>query len=148
MPAGSDCCSLVSGCCAFSSNFDIQAGPGFDFNGPYDINSTMEYRADAFALPDTETLTSAKAGIVVPVNNIGFSSPIDFDRICKLYAAWCPKAQACAAVSCPTRCMHIPVCDGAKCIQRPEICCVGREWNQQCDAKKRFCASNGCDFLL
>ena len=150
MPAGSNCCSPVPGCCGHLSDFDIIDAPGFDWTGPYDINSTMEYRADAFALPGTDTLISAGVGVVVPLSNIGFPSPLDFDRVCKMYAPWCPQAQACAAIDCPNHCQHIPVCDGSPICSgpRPKICCGGREWNEQCDAKRRACSSAGCDFLL
>lgn len=150
MPAGSNCCSPVPGCCGHLSDFDIIDAPGFDWTGPYDINSTMEYRADAFALPGTDTLISARAGVVVPLSNIGFPSSLDFDRVCKMYAPWCPQAQACAAINCPNLCQHITVCDGSPICSglRPKICCKGREFNEQCDAKRRACSSAGCNFLL
>jgi hypothetical protein len=150
MPEGSNCCSPVPGCCGHLGDFAILTDSAFDWTGPYDINSTMEYRADGFALPGTDTLTPARAGVVVPVNNIGYPSPLDFDRVCKLYAPWCPQAKACAAMHCPVVCEHIPVCDGAPLCSgpRPLLCCEGRELNQQCDAKRGACASAGCDFLL
>jgi len=84
MPAGATCCgAFPAGCCLQKHNFDIQTGA--DYSGAYDIASIMQYRADAFAIPGTFTLTPAAPGIVVPSMNVQTISSLDVARICKLY---------------------------------------------------------------
>ncbi|KAL5331439.1 hypothetical protein ACEPPN_000969 [Leptodophora sp. 'Broadleaf-Isolate-01'] len=150
MPPGSTCCSPVANCCGFASNFEIITDPFSDSSGIYDANSIMHYIENAFAIPGTETLISVNTAIVVPKNPPTNPSAVDFNRICKLYANWCPKAQECRSLGCPTFCSIRPPCHSPRCAGDPKFapsCCDNGGDNADCRQQKRLCISNGCDFL-
>ena len=151
MPAGKTCCDggLPAGCCSTIGNFNIIDTGSVDRNGPYDVTSIMQYRADAFARAGTNTLTPAAPGVIIPTTNPSNPSTRDFNRICKLYSAFCPKAAPCRAADCPTTCAIINFCN------KPSLCnsdfappcCNAEELNEACLAKRAQCATMDCDFL-
>ena|SRR5436190_531049 len=152
MTPGTTCCSsgLPPGCCSSAGNLGIINSPSFDYSGPYDANSIMEYRRDSFALSGKDTLTPVDPRVVVPVRNPSNPDQIDFDRICKMYDTWCMKAQTCREIGCPAGCKFIPDCSSSPLCSstRPKICCVGPQVNNACRRQKEVCSNSGCDFLL
>jgi len=128
MPAGKTCCDtgLPTGCCSSVGNFNIRTSTSYDSSGPYDVTSIMQYSSVAFAIPGTNTLTPAVAGVVIPSSNPSTPSARDYDRICKLYKGSCPKAISCTTAGCPAQCTVV---------------------NQTCLDKRAQCTSLGCDFL-
>jgi len=140
MPAGSDCCSAAPpGCCGYVHNFDIISGLGKAYDYQYDVNSVMHYVSDAFALPGRFTLTPVSATVTLPTVNPPNPDVPDFERVCKVYEAQCPKAQSCLALGCPYKeractdfgsgyCSLHPYADGcggskaAECVEKNEMC--------------------------
>jgi len=70
-------------------NFQLLRGPEFDNSGQFDLQSTMMYQGDAFALPGQKTLVPARPGVQLPTGPIGFPSNVDVDRLCRLYPREC-----------------------------------------------------------
>ena len=148
MPPGTTCCNPVPNCCLTANNFAIQGDASYDSSGIYDVNSIMHYIAGAFANTGTVTLTSANPNDVVPVNPPSNPTQTDFNRICKLYANWCPKAQQCHNLGCPTYCNIYPPCHSPRCTTDfAPPCCDPGEDNAFCKAQRKLCTNNGCDFL-
>ena len=152
MPAGKTCCNtgLPAGCCSTIGNFGIINAGSADAGGPYDVNSIMQYRSNAFALPGTNTLVAAAPGVIIPVSNPANPSTRDYNRLCKLYQGQCTKAKSCKAAGCPTRCTTTKQCNKPSlCLSdNPPPCCDAFDVNQACLAQRAKCSSMSCDFLL
>jgi hypothetical protein len=70
---------------------DDVKNPNRDWSSPYDINSIMQYRANANGIKGKTTLQS-KTSIPVPVNNGAWPSPGDLKAVCGIYTCECPQA--------------------------------------------------------
>ncbi|KDR67385.1 hypothetical protein GALMADRAFT_283563 [Galerina marginata CBS 339.88] len=152
MPAGKTSCDtgLPSGCCGNAGNFNVLSGSAFDSSGGYDIHSIMQYRADGFARPGTNTLTPVAPGIVVPSTNPSVIDSTDANRICKLYTAKCPKAISCRSARCPSTCRPVPICNKPSLCEDPvnsPPCCEPID-EATCQHERDLCSQRGCDFLL
>ncbi|KAF2500809.1 zincin [Lophium mytilinum] len=154
MPPGVTCCSgaaIPAGCCGNLGNFNVLTAPNLDSRGIYDVNSIMEYRADAFALPGTLTITPVNPNVIVPASNVANPDTIDFNRVCKMYGGNCPKAIECRNLGCPTSCRPTLKCtNNPRCHSEfpPDCCFPGvDEGDLSCAAKKLQCARKGCGFL-
>ena len=154
MPAGKTCCSASTGipatCCGYAGNFNILSGPTFDAAGTYDVHSIMQYRANGFALPGTNTLTPVAPGITIPVSNPSAIDSTDATRICKIYASSCPRARECVAANCPSKCVPVPRCNKPSLCDNPANsppCCDGPVTAADCAREREACTAKGCDFL-
>ena len=153
MPPGKTCCDsgLPDGCCRMVGNFDIFTTG--DSSGPYDIDSIMQYTANAFAIGMTQTLISADPSrITVPTWGKSNPSARDFERICKLYSGQCPKAISCRAAGCPAFCTSIKSCVGSflcTAVKNPPKCCDPKYIVvDDCMLRSERCDSLGCKSLF
>lgn len=143
MAPNTNCCNnQVWGCCGQKYNFDIVNGQ--DAGGKYDVESIMQYRSSAFAIPGQLTLT----GNGVPSSNPSDPSRNDVLRLCKIYKT-CPEYQSCANKDCPADCSDQP-CPQQKCYgEAPPACCSkSPDAPEECRQRKDECRALGCDFLL
>ena len=153
MPVGKTCCDsgIPPGCCSKAGNFNILSGPSFDASGSYDIHSIMQYRANAFATPRTNTLTPAAPGIVVPPTNPSAIDSTDANRICRLYSAKCVLFFSCLEAQCPSTCIPIPHCNKPSLCNDPVLdpppCCDPVD-AAFCQRDRERCSAMGCDSLL
>jgi len=152
MPAGKTCCNtgLPAGCCSTIGNFATISAGSADAAGAYDVNSIMQYRSNAFALPGTNTLVAAAPGVIIPVSNPANPSARDYNRLCKLYQGQCTKAISCKSAGCPSRCIIMQQCiKPSLCLSKnPPACCNAINANEVCMAQRIKCSTMSCDFLV
>jgi len=154
MPIGKTCCDsgIPSGCCSKAGHFNVLLGPSFDASGGYDVHSIMQYRANAFAKPRTNTLTPAAPGIVIPSTNPSAIDSTDAGRICRLYSARCMLFRSCQDAGCPSTCQPVKPCN------KPSLCnnpidsvdppCCHPVSPEICERERRRCSTMGCDVFL
>ena len=94
-----NCCNVPKDekeCCNAMHNFNMDKADAkfFDWTGPYDFTSIMQYQNNAFAKRGTITLKSKIPGKEVANHIMDKPSKQDFERICKIYHEQCKKPKA------------------------------------------------------